>query len=329
MITTSARLLRLLSLLQSRRSWTGPELAEELGVTERTVRRDVDRLRALGYPVNATSGLAGGYRLGAGASLPPLLLDDDEALAVALGLRSAAAGTVSGMEEAALRALTKLEQVLPPRLFRRMKALHAAVLPMHRPGPTVDPERLTTIAAACRERERVRFAYTDSRGQKSERHVEPHGLVHMGSRWYLVAYDLAREDFRTFRLDRMEGRVRKGAGFVPRPIPGGDLAAFVSRAVSSGAYAHRVRVVLHAPYEQLAKQVPPSVATLTPLDAQSCLLETGGESLGPMAFWLAMLDVELEVCEPPELIDHFRAAAARLERAAARAPRDGGGMLRG
>ncbi|MCZ7680293.1 MAG: YafY family transcriptional regulator [Sandaracinaceae bacterium] len=318
MISTSARLLRLLSLLQSRRSWAGHELAAQLEITERTVRRDVDRLRALGYPVNATSGLAGGYRLGAGAALPPLLLDDDEALAVALGLRTAASGTVTGMEESALRALSKLEQLLPARLRRRVAALHAAVVPMLHVGSPVPAERLTAIAGACREHERLRFDYSDGRARKSARDVEPNGLVHTGSRWYLVAFDVDRDAFRTFRVDRIEGRLRSGARFVPRPIPGGDLAAYVSRSVAADQYAHVAKVVLHAPYETVAQRIPPSAGRLTRLDDQRCLLETGGNALRPLALWVAMIGVELEVREPPELVPHLRELAALLARAADR-----------
>lgn len=318
MLSTSARLLRLLSLLQSRRSWSGADLADQLAITERTVRRDVDRLRELGYPVNATSGLAGGYRLGAGASLPPLLLEDDEALAVSLGLRTAAAGTVTGMEEAALRALAKLEQVLPARLRRRVKALHAAVVPMHLAGPIVDAELLTTLASACRDHTTLSFGYLDARTEKSHRTVEPHGLVHSGTRWYLVAWDLDREAFRTFRVDRVERRIRTGSRFVPREIPGDDLAGYVSRSVASEAYTHRARVVLHAPYEEIAQRISPSAGRLTRDGDARCVLETGANTLSGLALYIALVGVEFEVLEPAELVPHVRAVAERLVRAAER-----------
>ncbi|HEU4538152.1 MAG TPA: YafY family protein, partial [Polyangiaceae bacterium] len=236
MLQTSARLLRLLSLLQSRRHWSGAELAERLAVTERTVRRDVERLRSLGYPVPSTSGVAGGYKLGAGASLPPLSLDEDEALAVAVGLRTAAGGTVAGLEEVSLRALVKLEQVLPARLRRRVNALHASIVPLYAAGPRVDAGVLATLAAACRDAERVAFGYADREGAASERSVEPHGLVHTGGRWYLAAWDADREAWRTFRVDRIKHCAPTGARFAPREPPEGSVAAFVSRSVASSGY---------------------------------------------------------------------------------------------
>ncbi len=316
MLPTSARLLRLLSLLQARRFWTGAELADRLQITERTVRRDVDRLRTLGYPVNAASGVAGGYQLGAGAALPPLLLEDDEALAVALGLRSAAGGTVTGMEEAAVRALAKLEQVLPARLQRRVKTLHAAVVPIHLAGPVVDAELLTVLAGACRNQEQLRFGYDDRNDRASERHVEPHGLVHSGARWYLVAWDLEREDFRTFRVDRIGKKPQVGRRFTRREIPGGDLAAYVSRSVSTQAYPVRARVILHAPREQVAQRVSPLTARLQAVDERRCVLEAGGAGLDGLALHIALLGYEFEVLDPPELTERIRALAARLARSA-------------
>src|SRR5215213_7208651 len=203
--TTSSRLLTLLSLLQGRRDWPGGELAERLEVSGRTVRRDVERLRGLGYPVESLTGPAGGYRLRAGAAMPPLLLDDDEAIAIAVGLRTAARASVTGIEETAVRALVKLEQVLPSHLRRRVRALQAATTTVPTGGPTVDPQCLTVLAAACRDHERVRFAYSGRDGAESRREVEPHSLVNVGRRWYLVAWDRRREDWRTFRVDRIDG----------------------------------------------------------------------------------------------------------------------------
>jgi predicted DNA-binding transcriptional regulator YafY len=203
MLETSARLLELLALFQGRRSWSGPELCERAGVTARTLRRDVDRLRRLGYPVDSTSGSGGGYRLGAGATLPPLLLEDDEAVAVAVGLRTAASGTVTGIEEASLRALSKLQQVLPQRLHKRVAALHSFILPLDHKGPSVDAGVLSAIAGACREAETLRFVYRAQDGAQTRRHVEPHRLVHTGRRWYLAAWDRNRDDWRTFRIDRI------------------------------------------------------------------------------------------------------------------------------
>ena len=318
MLPTSARLLRLLALLQARRFWTGAELAERLEITERTVRRDVDRLRTLDYPINATSGVAGGYQLGAGAALPPLLLDDDEALAVALGLRSAAGGTVTGMEEAAVRALAKLEQLLPARLQRRIKTLHAAVVPMHLAGPAVDSELLTVLAAACRNHEQLRFSYGDRQDRTSERQVEPHGLVHSGARWYLVAWDVDRDDFRTFRVDRVARKPVVGRRFAPRAIPGGDLAAYVSRSVSTHAYPVAARVLLHAPREEVAQRVSPLTARLEALDAHRCVLQRGGASLDGLALHIALLGYEFDVLDPPQLTEHIREITKRLTRAVKR-----------
>lgn len=318
MLQTSARLLRLLSLLQQRRFWSGADLAERLEVTGRTLRRDIDRLRDLGYPVNATSGVAGGYQLGTGAALPPLLLDDDEALAVALGLRSAAAGTVVGMEEAAVRALTKLEQVLPARLRRRVKTLHSAVVPLHRAGPLIEPELLTILAGACRSEERLAFRYSDQQGKPSQRDVEPHGLVHAGSRWYLVAWDLQREDWRTFRVDRVAGKASTGRRFVRRPVPHGDVGRYVARSIAREVYTFQARVVLHAPLEKVTQQLSPLAAQLTRIDEQRCLLETGGHSLASLGWYIALLGVEFEVLGPPELVESVRELGERLQRAATR-----------
>lgn len=319
MLDTSARLLRLLALLQARRCWPGAELAERLAVTPRTVRRDVERLRSLGYPVRASAGAAGGYALGAGAALPPLLLDDDEALAVALGLRLATVGAVTGMEEAALRALAKLDQLLPLRLRKRVRGLHAAVVPLGTAAPAVEAERLTALAGACRDALRVGFGYHDREGRRSEREAEPHALVCADARWYLLAWDRGRADWRTFRVDRIAGPVVEGARFLPRPVPGGDPAAYVSRAVSSEPYRLRARIVLHAPLVRMAERIPPLAGRLEALDDARCLLETGAQSPDLLAMYVAALDVDFEVLEPPELAARLQALGERLQRAGARA----------
>jgi predicted DNA-binding transcriptional regulator YafY len=251
--------------------------------------------------------------------MPPLLLDDDEAMAVSVGLRTAAGGTVAGMEEAAVRALAKLEQVLPPRLRRRAAALHSHIVPLSRPGQTIAPAVLSTIAGACRDRETLAFVYRDRNSAASERSVEPHGLVHTGSRWYLVAWDGAREDWRTFRVDRIQAPITPAARFMARPIPGGDLAAYVSRQVSSEQYAYRALILLHAPIERIAERVSPCHGSLEPVDGQRCLLQTGAHSLESLAMWITMIGVEFEVRDPPELVEHLRRAADRLRRATARA----------
>ncbi|MDH5834873.1 helix-turn-helix transcriptional regulator [Luteimonas kalidii] len=317
MIDTSARLLRLLSLLQSRPFWRGPELAARMDVTERTVRRDVDRLRSLGYPVASSAGTAGGYQLAAGSNLPPLLLEDDEALAVSLGLRMATGGTVVGMEESALRALAKLEQVMPARLRTRVRNLHAAVLPLGPGGPEVPHARLVALANACRALQRVDFDYEDQEGRGSARRVEPHALVSTEARWYLLAWDLVRGDWRTFRVDRIAGMPRgNGERFLPRKVPGGDAAAFVSRAISVQPYAVKARIELHAPLARMRERIPASAGKLTRLDAQRCELETGAQRPDMLAYHLALLDVSFVVIEPVELEQHLRALSLRLSRAA-------------
>lgn len=315
MLETSARLLRLLSLFQARRYWSGAELSERLEVTARTLRRDVDRLRSLGYPVNSTSGAAGGYQLGAGATLPPLLLDDDEAVAVAVGLRTAASGTVAGIEEASLRALSKLEQVLPSRLRTRVTALHAFILPLANAGPTVDAKILSVIAGACRDCEKLRFGYRSRDGEASMREVEPHRLVHTGRRWYLAAWDLGRNNWRTFRIDRIAPKLSTGSRFAPRQPPEGDFAAYVSRSVSYAPHPHQARIVLQASVEMAAERVPPAAGTLEAVDEHTCILHTGATSLDTLSVYLALIGFDFEVREPPELVERIRWLAERFTRA--------------
>jgi predicted DNA-binding transcriptional regulator YafY len=315
MLETSARLLRLLSLLQSRRDWTGPDLAERLGVTGRTVRRDMERLRALGYPVHAAPGTAGGYRLGAGAALPPLLLDDEEAVAVALCLRTGAGGSVEGIEETSVRALAKLEQVLPSRLRHRVQAMQAVTVQPRTGGPVVGQEVLTVLGAACRDRERLRFDYLDHGGAASRRTVEPYRLVHHGRRWYLLAYDVDRADWRTFRADRIVPKPPTGPRFTPRELPE-DAAEYVAKGVTSRAYRFQARVVLHASVEAVTQYTWSGMGTVTALGDDSCELVTGFQSLDALAMFTGMLGVEFEVKEPPELAERLRVVAARLTRGA-------------
>jgi predicted DNA-binding transcriptional regulator YafY len=317
---TSARLLRLLSLFQAQRYWSGPELSERLDVTARTLRRDVDRLRSLGYPVNSTSGAAGGYQLGSGATLPPLLLDDDEAVAVAVGLRTAASGTVTGIEEVSVRALAKLEQVLPGRLRRRVEALHSFIVPLANIGPTVDAGTLATIAGACRDSEKLKFNYQSREGVASAREVEPHRLAHTGRRWYLVAWDLGRQNWRTFRVDRIQTKLSLGSRFVPRKPPDGDFAAYVSRSVGYAPYPHRAKVLLHGPAESAAERIPASIGTVEHIDEHTSLLSTGACSLDTLAVFIALIGFEFEVLEPPELIERVRLLAERFSRASAAPP---------
>ncbi|HEX5994500.1 MAG TPA: YafY family protein [Jiangellales bacterium] len=313
MLETSARLLRLLGLLQTPRDWTGRELADRLGVSVRTVRHDIDRLRNLGYPVTATRGSAGGYRLGAGASLPPLLLDDNEAVAVAVGLRSAAGGSIAGIGESALLALAKLENVLPSRLRRRVSALHthAVTVPPDRSGPSVSPEVLTLIAGLCRDRERLRFDYVSHGGAAARRDVEPYTLVNWGRRWYLVAFDVDRDDWRTFRVDRMKPKIPTGPRFVPRDPPFDDVASYVSRNVSTAAWRYRAQVTVHASAEVVAERINPAVGTVQAIDEASCVLHTGADTIPTLAVYLSLLGVDFTVTEPPELVAYVNELARR------------------
>lgn len=316
---TSARLLKLLSLLQARRDWTGADLATRLGVSERTVRRDVDRLRELGYPVDASRGTDGGYRLGTGASMPPLLLDDDEAVAIAVGMRTAARTPVTGIEETSVRALAKLEHVLPPRLWRRVTALaeYTVPIPPDSPAPQIDPAVLTALASACRDHERLRFDYQSHDGTATVRTAEPHRLVSWGRKWYLVAWDTEREDWRTFRVDRIEPRTPTGPRFPPRELPGGgDVAAFVARGVSSAGYRFQARITVRAPAAEVAARINPAVGLVEAIDDNSCVLATGADSVATVAVYIGLLDFDFEVSEPPELVAWIRMLADRYRRAA-------------
>lgn len=323
MLETSARLLRLLSALQQHRYWSGQELAEHLEVTSRTLRRDVDRLRSLGYVVEATSGPGGGYQLGKGAAVPPLLLDDDEAVAVAVSLRSAA-DTFSGLGETVMGVLVKLDQMLPARLRRRVGALQSVTVSVTDGQPTLDPHLLTTLAAACRDNEQLDFVYRDHAGKASTRRVEPLGIAHTGSRrWYLVAWDIDREDWRTFRVDRIDPNPSVGKRFVPREPPA-DLATYVSRSISHDPYLHRARVKLRGSVATLSKQVPPWCGVLEPLDDESCVLSTGAHSIEALVAQLVLCDMDFELIEPQELAPALRQIAKRLDRATRARSRMGG-----
>jgi predicted DNA-binding transcriptional regulator YafY len=316
MSETSSRLLQLLSLLQGRRDWPGAELAERLEVSGRTIRRDMERLRGLGYPVESLSGPAGGYRLRAGTAMPPLLLDDDEAIAIAVGLRTAARSSVAGIEETSVRALVKLEQVLPAHLRRRVSALGSATIAPPAPGPTVDPQHLTVIAAACRDSECLRFAYRSRDGTDTRRDVEPHSLVNLGRRWYLVAWDRRREDWRSFRVDRLERPASTGVSFAARKLPARDAAAYVDQSISDTPSRYAARVTVQASMEEITSRLPPYWGTFKPIDSHTCEYRAGDDDLGWLAMRIAMLGVDVTVHEPPELIEHLRALARRLDRAA-------------
>jgi predicted DNA-binding transcriptional regulator YafY len=317
---TASRLLELLSLLQGRRDWPGDELADRLEVSSRTIRRDVERLRQLGYPVESLTGPAGGYRLRAGSAMPPLLLDDEEAIAIAVGLRTAARASVTGIEQTAVRALVKLEQVLPGHLRRRVGALGSATTTLPVPGPTVDPQYLTVIAAACRDSECLRFGYRSRDGTETRREVEPHSLVNHGRRWYLVAWDRGRSDWRTFRIDRLAGAPSTGVRFVPRTLPAKDAAAYIEQSMTAAPNRFEALVILRAPAEEMQGRVPLYWGTITPIDAQTCEYRTGDDNLRWLALRIAMLDVDFEVREPPELIAYLRALASRFRRAGRASP---------
>lgn len=312
---TSSRLLELLALLQARRDWPGAELAERLEVSRRTVRRDVERLRGLGYPVESLSGPAGGYRLRAGTAMPPLLLDEDEAIAIAVGLGTAARAAVTGIEETAVRALVKLEQVLPAHLRRRVAALGSATIAPPAAGPMVDPGHLTLIAAACRDSECLRFAYTRRDGAESRREVEPHSLVNLGRRWYLVAWDRGRRDWRSFRLDRLARPAPTGARFTPRELPAEDASAYVERGIAERPSRYEARVTVHAPAAEMTRRLPSYWGRFEPIDAERCEYRTGDDDLSWLMTRIAMLGVDFEIHEPPELIEHLQVIAERLRRA--------------
>ncbi|HUJ08091.1 MAG TPA: YafY family protein [Streptosporangiaceae bacterium] len=313
MLDTSARLLRLLALLQARPEWTGAELAARLDVTTRTLRRDVQRLRDLDYPVDSVPGPGGGYRLGAGGTLPPLLLDDDEATAVVVGLRAAATHAVAGLPEASVRALAKLDQVLPSRLRERTAALAHATVPLPGPAGGVDQALLTALARACRGHQRLNFGYRDHGGAASARAVEPHRLVSTGYRWYLMAFDTERDEWRTFRVDRIGG-VTTGGRFAPRDAP--DPGAFVAAAVTTAPYRYQARILVHAPLREVSERVTPASGMLQDAGSGRCLLTTGADSLAAMMFHFADLGAEFTVLEPPELVEYLRDVGGRLLRAA-------------
>lgn len=321
MAETSGRLLNLLSLLQTPREWPGPELARRLGVTTRTVRNDVERLRQLGYPVQATRGAVGGYRLSAGTAMPPLLLDDDEAVAIAVSLRTTTGGAVEGLEETALRALTKLQQVLPARLGRRVDALQSHTVrvgaqPSRRRGPQVDGRMLALIAATARDREIMRFAYSDHSGSATERRVEPYRLVNWGRRWYLVAFDLERGDWRTFRVDRLSEPRSVGHRFTARPLPAEDIAGYVAEKTRQVQMKVRGRLLVHAPAAEVeARMGPWAEGSIEALAPDRCLVQLGGRSVEDIAFWIGILDVDFEVLDSPELAAAVERIAHRYARA--------------
>ncbi|MFJ9694340.1 helix-turn-helix transcriptional regulator [Kitasatospora sp. NPDC101183] len=317
MANTSTRTLRLLSLLQSHRYWPGEELAARLGVSVRTLRRDIDRLRELGYPVEAHRGVDGGYQLAAGAALPPLVIDDEEAVALAVGLQAAAESPVEGIAEASVRVLAKVVQVMPGRLRLRVEALRAMTVPIDwsRTASTrVDPDVLTVVALACRDDERLTFGYVAAGGRRSERHVEPHRLVCLDRRWYLVAYDLGRSDWRSFRLDRLAAPERTGARFSPRPLLAADAAEFVRAGRSGMPRPYEVEAIVEAPAERVRASID-RWGTVEALAPDRCRLLMAADSLDWPAMALGALGADFEVVRPPELRALLAEWSARFARA--------------
>jgi predicted DNA-binding transcriptional regulator YafY len=317
MTDPTSRALRLLTLMQGRRDWAGADLAARLGVSLRTLRRDVERLRDLGYPVEAQPGVDGGYRLAAGASLPPLVLDDDEAVALTLGLQAAAAGAVAGMAEPSVRALTKVVPVLPARLRRRVDALRAMTVPAppwSDGGPAVEPQLLVDVAQACRETQRLEFGYTAASGDAGARLVEPHRLVPLGRRWYLVAYDPARGGWRSFRLDRMSGVRGTGARFAPRPLPADDAAAFVRAGIGQFRGTQQVEVLVEAPASLVRDRVGQWVRVEDDGPGR-CRLRMETESLDWPALVLGAVRAEFTVVAPDELRERLGEWSGRFARA--------------
>jgi predicted DNA-binding transcriptional regulator YafY len=313
-MNTSARMLRLLSLLQTHRYWPGAELSERLEVSARTLRRDIDRLRELGYHVDAVRGVAGGYQLRAGGSLPPLLLEDDEAVAIAVGLRTAAAGAVSGMEETSVQALTKVIALMPPQLRRRMDALRSQTDNLvWGGGPTIDADVLTTLAQACRDDEPLTFGYTARGADRTERRVEPHRMVSIGRRWYLVAYDRDRLDWRSFRVDRISDPATTGQRFRPRELPADDALSFVQSGIRAMPQKYAVRVRVDATVAAV-EGVVGRWGDVT-ADGDRALLEMNVDALEWPVMVLTQLDTDFEVESPPELRDLLVRTAERFSRA--------------
>jgi predicted DNA-binding transcriptional regulator YafY len=317
MANTSTRTLRLLSLLQARRYWPGTELAGRLEVSPRTLRRDIDRLRELGYPIQAQRGVEGGYQLAAGTALPPLVVDDDEAVALAVGLQAAAQGAVEGIAESSVRALAKVVQVMPARLRRRAEALGAMTVPASwgsAAQASVDPGILTTVALACRDSERIRFSYTAADGQHTDRHVEPHRLALLGRRWYLVGYDLARHGWRSFRLDRLTGPAGTGARFRPRELPAADAAAFVRAGIDNVADVYQVEVLVDAPAAAVRERIG-RWSTVEDIDVIRCRVRMTADSLDWPTMALGAVGADFQVVSPPELLDRVRDWGRRFSQA--------------
>lgn len=322
MVDTAARLLRLLALLQAHRHWSGAALADRLGVSTRTVRADVERLRSLGYDIHATPGVTGGYQLCAGTAVPPLLLDDDEAVAIAVGLRTAVASGVAGIGEHATRAATKLEQLLPARVRHRLRTLNTTAETVPNLRDLVPSEVLATVAATCQRSEQLRLDYFDRHQGHTRRRVEPHRLVHVSGRWYLVAYDLDRDDWRSLRVDRISTKTPAGPRFTPRELPEPDLTTFVTRGRMAALWNYRARVTVDAPAETVAARIPTGTWSVQPLDAQTSQLDAGAQSADLLAVYLGALGLDFHI--NPEQAPELAAAAATLTHRYAASTRETG-----
>lgn len=312
---TSSRLLLLLGYLQSQPVWGGPDLVALLGVTDRTLRKDIERLRGLGYPVDATRGPGGGYRLGRHGQLPPLLLSDDEAVAVAIGLGNAS--VAPGLADASASAMAKLERTLPDRLQRRVRAISdstevgPANTSTNEPEVPVDPDLLAQLAAAISGREGVRFTYD---GAERPVTADPYRLVSWQQRWYLVARQHPDREWRVFRADWMRLRFPGAARFSPQPLDGGDYASFVLRDVASTGWKVHARILVDAPAQEVLDRINPAVGVVETVDSSHSVLVTGADSLETVAVWIGMLGIDFHVSEPPELVEHLRVLAQRYQR---------------
>jgi predicted DNA-binding transcriptional regulator YafY len=317
MSRTTGRTMQLLDLLQTGREWSGAELCARLGVSERTLRRDVDDLRGLGYGIDAVRGVGGGYRLGAGAAIPPLVLSPDEAVAIAVGMRAAAVGAVTGLEDAAAGALAKLEQSLSNETRERISVVEQAMVPLGGGGAArIDVDVVVTIARAIRESRRLRIDYTRHDGTEVRRAIEPHRILHTAERWYLVAWDVDRDAWRTLRVDRLIPRLPLAERFRPRVIPDEELRRFVSESIAVRPWRHRAVLRVAAPADEVRRHFGPTVARVDTLDDGSCRLETGAESWAELALYAGTAGFEFEVLEGDGLRDELRTVSARLARAA-------------
>ena len=318
MSRTTGRTLALLGLLQAHREWSGAELQARLDVSPRTLRRDIDDLRGLGYGIDSVPGVGGGYRLGLGAAIPPLVLSADEAVAIAVGLRAAASATVTGIEDAAARALVKLEQSLSSETRERISAVERAIVPLGRGGGgggDVDLDTVVTIARAIRESRALRIDYRRHDGAEVRRTIEPHRIVHTGARWYVIARDPDRDAWRTFRLDRLIPRLPLAEPFVAKEIPDDAVRAFTTRSITSAPYRHQYRVRMHAPASEVAVHFGPTIADVTPVDDRTCELTAGSASPEEFALYIGMTGIEFDVLEGDDLRVTLLEIGARFRRA--------------